>query len=148
MLAGPLACGTCHHGGAERQSLQDSEQDHAGHPDMANRGGDGGTLLGCLGGVVSMREDPSFVSSVPGFGGLSAASRVKSSSSWCWGQWGAWGWGGAFPTRADVSFPSAEHGDGASAHQKLRQLLRGGLLRAAVGRAVRGHMGNWERALP
>lgn len=41
--AGPLACSTCHHGGAQHQSQQDAQQDHARPPDMANRGGDGGT---------------------------------------------------------------------------------------------------------
>lgn len=40
--AGPLACSTRHHGGAQHQSQQDAQQDHAGPPDMANRGGDGG----------------------------------------------------------------------------------------------------------
>lgn len=66
---------------------------------------------------------------------------------WGWGQWGG-GVGGCVPNRADISLPSAEHGDGASAHQKLRQLPRGGLLHPAVGRAGWGPAGDWGWALP
>lgn len=56
--------------------------------------------------------------------------------------------GGGPSSRADVSFPSAEHGNGASAHQKLWQLLRGGLLRPALGRAAWGSTGDQGWALP
>ena len=58
--AGPLACSTRHHGGAQHQSQQDAQQDHAGPPDMANRGGDLGTawapITGLFGGLREGRS--------------------------------------------------------------------------------------------
>lgn len=103
---------------------------------------------GCLGGLQKGRSPP-FVSSVPGFGGFSVQHPgLNPPRFWGWGQQGARVWGGGVPARADISLPSAEHGVGASAHQKLRQLLRGGLLRPAVGRAAWGPVGDRGWALP
>ena len=94
-------------------------------------------VWGAAGGKI-----PTLCSQCLGLGVSVRHPGLNLSRFWGWGQWGVWSRGGGVPARADVSLPSAEHGNGASSHQKLWQLLRGGLLHPAVGRAVWGLMGD------
>jgi len=101
-LAGPRSCSTCHHGGAQQQSQQDPQQDHAGHPDMANRGRDGAPITWApithlFGGAAGGKTPPPLCPQCLGLGVLVQHPGLNPPRFWSWGQRGAQGWGGLSP---------------------------------------------------